>query len=305
MKNYSKYIGRFAPSPTGELHIGSLITALASYLRARSQNGKWLLRIEDVDKTRIQKGAIISILKTIESHGMYWDENVIYQSQRNNIYSTYLKKLKEKNLVYNCFCSRKKISQFPKNKNTLESIYSGFCRNTNNQYNLKYSVRLNCEESSIVSFVDKIQGEIKQNIEIDVGDFILWRNENFASYHFAAIVDDELQGVTEVVRGSDLLFQTPRQIFLQKCLNFQTPEYFHVPIAVNEWNQKLSKQTKAQPLKRENAIENIIQSLNFLGFNKYFLNELKNKQLDPEKFIDFTITHFNEQIIPKKIEIKI
>ncbi|APJ05014.1 tRNA glutamyl-Q(34) synthetase GluQRS [Silvanigrella aquatica] len=303
MQKYSDYIGRFAPSPTGDLHMGSLITALASYLRARSQNGKWLLRIEDVDTTRAQKNSIISILKTLESHGLYWDDEIIYQSQRNKIYSEYLQLLKEKKLLYKCICSRKKLSQCEKNPVTYEAIYPGFCKYLSNEKMAQYSIRITIHDDNKISFTDLIQGKHEQDISKEVGDFILWRNENIATYQLAVVVDDELQGVTEVVRGSDLLWQTPRQIYLQKRLNFKTPQYLHIPIATNEKNQKLSKQTKAKQLKNEEAVENILQALIFLGFNNDIIQKAKDLNFSPFDLINYAIPLFGYLKIPKKMEI--
>lgn len=305
MQNFLKYVGRFAPSPTGELHFGSLITAVASYLRARAQNGKWLVRIEDIDITRIQKNSVNSILKTLESHGLQWDGDVIYQSKRNDIYLSYLNILKEKKLIYNCTCSRSKMNQYHKNPITFEYIYPGNCRNRFIENSKKNSFRINTSAENKISFIDKIQGKIEQNLESEVGDYILWRNENFASYQFAVVVDDELQGITEVVRGSDLLLQTPRQIFLQRYLNFKTPEYLHVPVVLNNRNQKLSKQTRAEPIKNENALENIFNSLIFLGYSNELIKNMRNEIDSVEDLIYQSIKFFNIENIPKKMGINI
>ena len=303
MENSSKYIGRFAPSPTGELHLGSLITAIASYLRARSLNGKWLLRIEDVDQTRVQKGSVNSILKTLESHGMYWDDEVLFQSKRSDIYKDFLETLNGKKIIYKCICSRNKNNKYQINPLTLEHIYPGICRNLNDENSKNKSFRVITKDVSTISFFDKLQGNIVQNLEKEVGDYILWRNENFASYQLAVVIDDEMQGVTEVVRGSDLLYQTPRQIFLQKCLNFNTPEYIHIPVTLNEFNQKLSKQTKAKPIMIDNAIENIFNSLIFLGYSKELIEMFRNEINNVNELIWNAIKFFRIDNIPKKMGI--
>jgi glutamyl-Q tRNA(Asp) synthetase len=305
MQNSLKYIGRFAPSPTGELHLGSLITAIASYLRARSQNGKWLLRIEDVDLTRVQKGSVNSILKALESHGLQWDNEIIYQSKRSHIYLNYLEVLKKKNITYRCICSRNKMNKYLKNPITLEYIYPGHCRGLFIENSKNNSFRINTNDSFKISFVDKIQGKIEQNIEGEVGDYILWRNENFASYQFAVVIDDELQGITEVLRGSDLLLQTPRQIYLQKCLDFNMLEYLHIPVMLNEFNQKLSKQTKAKPIRNEIALENIFNVLIFLGYSKELIKNWKHEINSVDDLIYESIKFFNIENIPKKLGINI
>ncbi|WP_172603987.1 tRNA glutamyl-Q(34) synthetase GluQRS [Fluviispira sanaruensis] len=292
MTTPKKYIGRFAPSPTGKLHFGSLVTALASYLRARSQAGKWLLRIEDVDTTRIEKGAIHSILATLENYGFQWDDEIIYQSKRSNIYQEYVEILKVKDLIYNCICTRREISKNKKNSLSGESIYSGKCRNFNNPSFLKHSQRIKTFET-IISFHDLLRGDLTQNLAEDVGDFIIWRSENFASYQLAVVVDDHLQGITEVVRGSDLYFQTPRQIYLQRCLNFKTPIYAHIPVVMNEFGQKLSKQTKANPIIKENARSNLISALNYLGFDYGVQNIILETTKNNNEILEKAAMYYN------------
>lgn len=213
LKLSSKYIGRFAPSPTGRLHFGSLVTAIASYLRARSLNGTWLVRIEDVDLSRNKKGAASSILNTLEDYGLYWDNEVIYQSKRSEIYNSYLATLQKNNLAYNCICTRKEITKYLKHPLTFEHIYSGKCRNSFIDNNKRRSVRLNTIRANKLSFKDLIQGDFSQEIESEVGDFILWRSENSASYQLAVVIDDELQGVSEVVREVIFYFRLPVKFF--------------------------------------------------------------------------------------------
>ena len=303
MTKFSKYVGRFAPSPTGDLHFGSLVTAVASYLRARSQNGKWLLRIEDIDQKRNQKGSTYSILKTLELHGLEWDDEVIYQSKRTEIYRFYLNQLVEKKLIYKCSCSRKNLINYYKNLQTMEYIYPGICRNKEIENNV-FSCRIKALNTFNINFTDNIQGSIEQNLEKEVGDFILWRNENIASYQLAVVVDDELQGITEIVRGCDLLFQTSRQIYLQKCLNFITPNYAHIPILLNKENQKLSKQTKADPLKNINSKENICKILNYIGYDKSVINNLYINSKNSNDLINNSVSYFNLKKINKVISVQ-
>ncbi|MBX9838850.1 MAG: tRNA glutamyl-Q(34) synthetase GluQRS [Silvanigrellaceae bacterium] len=303
MTKFSNYVGRFAPSPTGDLHFGSLVTAVASYLRARSQNGKWLLRIEDIDQKRNQKGSIYSILKTLEMHGLEWDDEIIYQSQRSEIYRFYLNYLNEKKLIYKCSCSRKKLINYYKNLQTMEYIYPGVCRNKEIE-NKDFSTRIKAFNTFNIKFTDNIQASIEQNLEKEVGDFVLWRNENIASYQLAVVVDDEIQGITEIVRGSDLLFQTTRQIYLQKCLNFKTLNYAHIPILLNKENQKLSKQTKAEPLKNLNAKENICKILNYIGFEEFIINYLNKNSKNSIELINNSVPYFDLSKINKVISVQ-
>ncbi|WP_338636232.1 tRNA glutamyl-Q(34) synthetase GluQRS [Spirobacillus cienkowskii] len=292
----SHYVGRFAPSPTGELHFGSLVTAVASYLRARAQRGRWLLRIEDLDKFRCKSKYTMSIIKTLEAHGLNWDGDVVFQSNRNEIYRDYLKKLNNKNLLYNCYCSRKTLLKYKKNLNTHEVIYEGFCRHHPIKESLKnFSIRIKIDKDEKICFYDLIQGELNQNIYEEVGDFVVWRRENLPSYQLAVVIDDELQGVTEVVRGSDLLLQTPRQILLQRFFSFDKVQYLHIPIAVNKLSQKLSKQTKAKPIDNNIPKENLIHALEFLGYQKSLFQDLSNLDL----ILQTAIRHFKIENITK------
>jgi glutamyl-Q tRNA(Asp) synthetase len=298
----SHYVGRFAPSPTGELHFGSLVTAVGSYLRARSQRGRWLLRIEDLDKFRCNSKYSTSIIKTIEAHRLDWDGDVIFQSNRNEIYRDYLKKLNNKNLLYNCYCSRKTLLKCKKNPNTHEVIYEGYCRHQPIKENsTHFSIRVKIDEDEKICFSDLLQGELFQNIYEEVGDFVVWRRENLPSYQLAVVIDDELQGVTEVVRGSDLLLQTPRQILLQRFFNFNNVKYLHIPIVVNKLSQKLSKQTKARPIDNHIPKENLINALEFLGYQKSLFKDLSNLDL----ILQTAIQHFKIENIPKYLTVMV
>ncbi|MDD1607080.1 MAG: tRNA glutamyl-Q(34) synthetase GluQRS [Methylococcaceae bacterium] len=228
-------IGRFAPSPTGPLHLGSIYTALASFLHARSQQGKWLLRIDDLDTPRNIKGADASILTTLETFGLHWDDSVVYQHQTLDVYNDRLNELIKNHQLYPCTCSRKNLSS---------PIYSGLCRHKSILPESPYALRLKTE-SRLISFEDGLQGLISHNVAEQDGDFILKRKDGIIAYQFAVVIDDYQQGVNQVVRGFDLLTETPKQIYLQQLLGLPTPDYLHVPIIVDAHGYKLSKQTQA------------------------------------------------------------
>lgn len=229
-----KIIGRFAPSPTGALHLGSLYTALASFLQAKSQHGKWLLRIDDLDTPRNVKGAADVILKTLETFGLQWDDSVVYQSQQLDSYNDILNELSSKQLLYPCTCSRKNLS----------AIYSGLCRDKTALPSEAYALRLKTD-NRIISFDDALQGLCSHQLAQQYGDFILKRKDDIIAYQFAVVVDDHLQHVNQIVRGMDLLTETPKQIYLQQLLGLPRPSYMHIPLIIDEQGYKLSKQTRA------------------------------------------------------------
>ncbi|MFM9835679.1 MAG: tRNA glutamyl-Q(34) synthetase GluQRS, partial [Methylophilaceae bacterium] len=242
MSSSNQYIGRFAPSPTGPLHFGSLVAALASFLEAKVNKGKWLLRMEDLDKPREVKGAAADILCTLEAFGFAWDGEVIYQSNRTDAYQEALNVLQQKNLVYQCTCSRKEIADSALTSGLEGKVYPKTCLTHTPRPNIHAALRA-VTPNQMFRFKDKIQGHINQNLATEIGDFVLKRADRLFAYQLAVVVDDFYQGVTHIVRGSDLLDSTPRQIYLQQLLNFSTPAYAHVPIALNANGEKLSKQT--------------------------------------------------------------
>lgn len=262
----SNYIGRFAPSPTGPLHFGSLIAAVASYLEASANNGKWLIRIEDLDKPREMAGAADDILRTLEGFGFEWDDEIVYQSQRTEAYEETLQTLKSRNLVYPCTCSRKEIADSALEIGLEGAIYPKTCLTHAPQANSQAALRAITLDKNI-QFNDAIQGEISQNLAKQIGDFVLKRADGLFAYQLAVVVDDAAQNITHVVRGADLLDSTPRQIYLQQLLDLPTPHYAHVPIAVNENGEKLSKQTLAEPVSMRNAGQQLFDTLRFLGQN--------------------------------------
>ncbi|MDI1292917.1 MAG: tRNA glutamyl-Q(34) synthetase GluQRS [Methylobacter sp.] len=236
-------IGRFAPSPTGPLHLGSLYTALAGFLQARSQQGRWLLRIDDLDTLRNIKGSADTILKTLESFGLHWDGEVYCQSRHIDVYNDIISDLQRNRLIYPCTCSRKKLTASAR-KQAPPDIYPGICRNRQTPPDCPYALRIKTD-NRIIAFRDELQGLIFHNIAGQDGDFIVQRKDRVIAYQFAVVIDDNLQHVNHIVRGFDLLDATPKQIYLQQLLGFTTPGYMHVPIIVDEQGYKLSKQTQA------------------------------------------------------------
>jgi glutamyl-Q tRNA(Asp) synthetase len=257
------YRGRFAPSPTGELHFGSLIAAVGSYLDAKSNGGEWLVRIEDLDKPREVPAASYKILKSLEVLGMEWDHEVIYQNQRKDIYENVLTVFNKRGLIYPCTCTRKEISN-SSIAGISGQIYAGTCRNNLQKDDYLGAIRIKTN-NNIIEFEDTLHGLINQSLQNEIGDFILRRSDKIYAYQLAVVVDDSAQGITNVVRGADLLDSTPRQIYLQKLLGYPTPIYTHLPVAVNNDGEKLSKQTKAAHLDISNPVKQLIEAVNFLG----------------------------------------
>jgi glutamyl-Q tRNA(Asp) synthetase len=261
----SRYRGRFAPSPTGPLHFGSLVAALGSYLDARSNGGEWLLRMEDVDTPRNVPGAADGILKTLEAFGFEWDGAVLWQSRRFDAYAAALEKLKAAGVAYGCACSRKEIADSaPRPAVDGGLAYPGTCRAGLPHGRAVRAWRLRVGDE-VTEFIDRLQGRQAQNLERDVGDFVLLRADGLYAYQLAVAVDDEFQGISDVVRGADLIASTPRQIWLQRCLGYATPRYAHLPVATNAAGEKLSKQTRAPALRIEQAGEMLVSALDFLG----------------------------------------
>lgn len=271
-----QYIGRFAPSPTGPLHFGSLVAAVASYCDAKAHQGKWLVRMEDIDKPREMPGAADDILRTLEAFGFGWDGEIVYQSQRSQLYEEALAQLKAKNVIYPCTCTRKEIADSSHLMGIEGAIYPKTCyqkranlstRGFNASASLMdtASQRINVDDAGLITFKDAIQGDISQNLARDIGDFILKRKDGFFAYQLAVVMDDAAQGVNHVVRGADLLDSTPRQIYLQQLLGIDTPHYAHVPVATNTQGEKLSKQTLARALDTNRSNIEVFEALSFLG----------------------------------------
>ena len=260
-----KYRGRFAPSPSGPLHFGSLVAAVGSYLDARAQGGEWLLRMEDVDTPRNVPGAAEQILATLEAFGFEWDGPVLWQSQRLAAYAEALAQLQSAGLAYGCACSRKEIADSATHPAIDGGLaYPGTCRNGLPAGRLARAWRLRVDDREL-AFADRLQGWVVQRMERDVGDFVLRRADGLFAYQLAVTVDDDFQGISDIVRGADLLASTPRQIWLQRCLGFAEPRYAHLPVASNAAGEKLSKQTRAPALDVAKAAGALVGALRFLG----------------------------------------
>jgi len=250
-------IGRFAPSPSGPLHFGSLVAALASWLDARAAGGRWLVRIEDLDRPRVQPGAADEILRTLERLGLYWDGEVVFQSRRTALYEHALSRLQDS---YLCGCSRREIADSAVSLAADGAqVYPGTCRAGLPPGKTARALRVRV--SGTVAFEDRVQGSVEQNLEREVGDFVLRRADGQFAYQLAVVVDDAAQGISDVVRGADLLESTPRQIYLQSLLGCATPRYLHVPVAIDARGDKLSKHTGARPIDRTD----VQRALRFLG----------------------------------------
>jgi glutamyl-Q tRNA(Asp) synthetase len=256
------YVGRFAPSPTGPLHFGSLVAAVASFLQARSRNGRWLLRIEDIDPPREQPGATESIIRALDHYGFQWDGNVVYQSASYEAHENALQSLIDQSLAYPCKCSRRDLADA--DRGPLGIIYPGTCRDSEDTSDAAIRLRTNDSE---ISFQDALQGRLAQRLESESGDFVVRRRDGLTAYHLAVVVDDEIQGITEVVRGIDLLDSTPRQIWLQRLLQYRTPGYVHVPVITREDGSKLSKLTGATGISLDFAAKTLCAALAALGQN--------------------------------------
>lgn len=260
-----RYRGRFAPSPTGPLHFGSLVAAVGSYLQARAAGGEWLVRMEDIDPPREVPGAADSILTSLEAFGLEWDGQVVYQSSRLPAYEAAVERLVRDGAAYECSCSRKDIERHERRSpGTPTRIYPGLCRNGLRRSDVPTAVRLRTIADT-VEFEDGIQGTFGQRLSRDVGDFVLRRRDGLIAYQLAVVWDDAAQGITEVVRGADLLDNTPRQIYLQRMLRLPTPRYTHLPIVITPRGEKLSKQTGAAGLDPDRAAPVLFETLRFLG----------------------------------------
>ncbi|ADU68051.1 tRNA glutamyl-Q(34) synthetase GluQRS [Pantoea sp. At-9b] len=249
-------IGRFAPSPSGELHFGSLIAALGSYLHARAQQGRWLVRIEDIDPPREIPGAANRILQQLEQYGLHWDGEVLWQSQRHQAYREALHWLREQRQSYFCTCTRSRIQQ-------LGGFYDGHCRDL--QLGSHHAALRLRQHAPVYGFDDRLRGHLMAATRLAEEDFIIHRRDGLFAYNLAVVVDDHFQGVTEIVRGADLIEPTVRQVALYQQFGWPVPEYLHLPLAVNADGNKLSKQNHAPALPAGDARPLLVQALNFLG----------------------------------------
>jgi len=284
------YIGRFAPSPTGPLHFGSLVAALASWLDARAVGARWLLRMEDLDKPRAQPGAADAILRQLETLGLTWDGPVLYQSTRHARYRAALDQLARAGLTYPCGCSRREIADSALGIDGAH-VYPGTCRNGLPPGKPARATRVRTTAAPI-GFVDRVQGACRQSVEHEVGDFVVLRADGLFAYQLAVVVDDADQGVTDVVRGADLLDSTARQILLQRLLGFSTPRYAHLPVAVNADGDKLSKQTGAAPIDAAHGAAALARALLFLGHPPPI-------DLPPADLLGWAVAHWDITRVPR------
>lgn len=294
----ASYTGRFAPSPSGPLHFGSLITALGSFLDARANKGQWLVRMEDLDPPREQPGAADAILHCLEAHQLFWDGPVLYQSHRHQAYEECLEFLKSKGWIYACDCSRYEL------QNT-GGIYQGFCRDRQSKVQNPCAWRLKLynlphhSSAEIQGFDDLIQGLQQQNLCTEVGDQILKRRDGFYAYQLAVVLDDIEQKITHVIRGRDLLEVTARQVFFFDLLEANIPRFGHLPLAIMPNGQKLSKQNKAPAINSAVADQNIWNALQFLGQKPPA--ELQRENV--KTLLDWAITHWQLKSVPTKDQV--
>ncbi|NVZ27576.1 tRNA glutamyl-Q(34) synthetase GluQRS [Pseudomonas gingeri] len=280
------YIGRFAPTPSGHLHFGSLVAALASYLDARSVGGRWLLRMEDLDPPREAPGAQAAILDALERYGFEWDGEMIRQSDRHDAYAQVLDRLFSQGLAYACTCSRKELEAY-------DGIYPGLCRNLGHDID-NAAIRLRVPEL-IYRFQDRVQGEFHQHLGREAGDFVIRRRDGLYAYQLAVVLDDAWQGVTDIVRGADLLDSTPRQLYLQELLGLPQPRYLHVPLIIQPDGNKLGKSYRSPPLTSDQATPLLMRALRTLGQTPPAALE----QGTPREVLDWGIRHWDATLIPR------
>lgn len=275
--------GRFAPSPTGDLHFGSLVSALGSYLEARTAGGQWLLRIEDIDPPREVSGSSGRIIKALQQLGMCPDGPVLYQSKRQPAYQAAINQLLETGMAYPCACSRKDLP--------ASGIYPGTCRHGLADGKSARAIRFRVTEE-VCEFTDDLQGRVAESLMQSSGDFIIRRADGLVAYQLAVVVDDDFQAISQVVRGADLLASTNRQICLQQALGLRTPTYMHLPVALAGDGKKLSKRTRADPLAQQDPAYSIYQALEFLG-------QRPPPGLSLEPLWNWAIQHWDKQLIPR------
>jgi glutamyl-Q tRNA(Asp) synthetase len=287
------YIGRFAPSPTGPLHVGSLVAAVGSYLDARAHGGRWLLRVEDVDAPRTVPGAAQTILDTLERFGFEWDGKVVRQSDRLDAYRAAFERLKALGHAFPCACTRREMADSALARDGSR-IYPGTCRNGLPPGRAPHAWRIRA--AGRVAFDDRIQGHQEEDLAAEVGDFVVLRGDGQFAYQLAVVVDDAAAGVTDVVRGADLLGSTGRQIQLQRLLGYPTPSYAHLPVLVNAAGEKLSKQTRAAPVDAFVPAHALLAALAFLGQNPP--HELRAAK--PGEIWRWAIAHWSLADIPRR-----
>jgi glutamyl-Q tRNA(Asp) synthetase len=288
----ASYVGRFAPSPTGPLHKGSLVAALASWLDARAHGGRWLLRIEDVDVPRCSQAASDTILRQLEALGLHWDGEVRAQSRRTEVYRAALDALVVRGLAYGCACSRRDLESQPLASDGTRR-YPGTCRDRSGVPARAWRLRAAPGETA---FDDRVLGRVALDVAADVGDFVLWRADGYCAYQLAVVVDDAEQGVTDVVRGADLLTSTPRQILIQRALRLPQPRYAHLPLVLDANGEKLSKQTRAPALRPDHASSDLVDALCFLGHPP----PEDVRADDRDALLDWAVSNWNLARVPRE-----
>lgn len=288
----TQYIGRFAPTPSGYLHFGSLVAAVASYLDARSVGGKWLVRMEDLDPPREMPGAQAAILETLERYGFEWDGPVQRQSDRHAAYSAQVEQWLRSGLAYACTCSRKQLEG-------SNGIYPGTCRDAQHDWHGDVAIRIRVPELDY-RFTDRLQGEFHQHQGREVGDFIIRRRDGLFAYQLAVVLDDAWQGVTDIVRGADLLDNTPRQLYLQELLGIAAPRYLHVPLIIQPDGHKLGKSYRSPPLEAAQASPLLVRALKALGQNP----PAGLAQGAPGDVLTWGIRHWNADAIPHRLTLE-
>ncbi len=288
------YIGRFAPTPSGPLHMGSLVTAIASYCEAKSHDGKWLLRMEDLDTPRVVEGAADNILTTLEAFGFEWDDEILYQSQRFDAYQEVIQNWIDERLLFACDCSRKSLAGQNLHYGPLGIIYPGHCRLKELDMRQGYSLRLNLQQAGAISFNDKLYGNFELNLSTQVGDIVIKRIDGIYAYHLAVVVDDAYQQVNHIVRGSDLLEVTALHLYLNRLLKLNDARYMHLPLIKNPDGKKLSKQTGARAINVTQAGEQIVSALEFLGQKP----DKKLAQETPQDILKVALAHWDPSLIP-------
>jgi len=280
------YIGRFAPTPSGHLHFGSLVAALASYLDARAVGGRWLLRMEDLDPPREMPGAQAAIVEGLQRYGFEWDGEMLRQSERHQAYEAVVERLLQAGLAYPCTCSRKQLEPYP-------GAYPGFCRDARHpRENAAIRVRV---PDLVYRFTDRVQGPYAQHLGRDVGDFVIRRRDGLIAYQLAVVLDDAWQGVTDVVRGADLLDSTPRQLYLQELLGLPKARYLHVPLIIQPDGHKLGKSYRSPPLEATAAAPQLLRALRTLG--QVPPEDLRTAS--PRDILDWGIAHWDPGLIPR------
>jgi glutamyl-Q tRNA(Asp) synthetase len=287
------YRGRFAPTPSGPLHFGSVVAALGSWVDARAHGGEWHLRIDDLDPPRVAEGAARSIVETLEHLGLTWDGPVVRQSERATAYADALGVLARRAHLYRCTCTRRDIAA-----SGLPGIegprYPGTCRQRAEVYPGPGAWRIDVRDA-VVAFDDLLQGPIMQDLDAALGDFVLRRSDGVHAYHLACVVDDAAAGFTHVVRGADLIDSTPRQIFLQRLLDLPQPAYLHLPVAVDAMGHKLSKQTLAAPVDTDTPSATLVRAAAFLGH----VPPPDLTTAPPADLLEWAVRHWDRSRLPR------